>query len=65
MANCGEEPSVVFNRAAEVKGTLGCNAPTGEYSDMIELDILDPTKVTCSALQNAASIAGLRIRPRR
>jgi chaperonin GroEL len=61
VANCGEEPSVVLNNVAEGKGNYGYNAATGEYGDMIAFGILDPTKVTRSALQNAASIAGLMI----
>src|SRR5690242_7870962 len=61
VANAGEEPSVVLNKIAEGKGNYGYNAATGEYGDMVEMGILDPTKVTRSALQNAASIAGLMI----
>jgi chaperonin GroEL len=61
VSNCGEEPSVVLNKVAEGKGNYGYNAATGEYGDMIAFGILDPTKVTRSALQNAASIAGLMI----
>ena len=61
VTNCGEEPSVVLNRVAEGKDNFGYNAATGEFGDMIEMGILDPTKVTRSALQNAASIAGLMI----
>ncbi|WP_407353958.1 chaperonin GroEL [Luteimonas sp. R10] len=61
VANCGEEPSVVLNKVADGKGNYGYNAANGEYGDMIEFGILDPTKVTRSALQNAASIAGLMI----
>ncbi len=61
VANCGEEPSVVLNAVMEGKGNYGYNAQTGEYGDMIEFGILDPTKVTRTALQNAASIAGLMI----
>ena len=61
VANAGEEPSVVLSRVAEGKGNFGYNAATGQFGDMIELGILDPTKVTRSALQNAASIAGLMI----
>ncbi len=61
VANCGEEPSVVLNNVVEGKGNYGYNAATGEYGDMIAFGILDPTKVTRSALQNAASIAGLMI----
>jgi chaperonin GroEL len=61
VANAGEEPSVVLNKVAGGKGNYGYDAQTGEYGDMIELGILDPTKVTRTALQNAASIAGLMI----
>ncbi|TWT22617.1 chaperonin GroEL [Luteimonas marina] len=61
VTNCGEEPSVVLNAVKDGKGNYGYNAATGEYGDMIEFGILDPTKVTRSALQNAASIAGLMI----
>ena len=61
VTNCGEEPSVVLNNVAAGTGNYGYNAATGEYGDMIAFGILDPTKVTRSALQNAASIAGLMI----
>ena len=61
VTNCGEEPSVVLNNVAAGTGNYGYNAQTGEYGDMIAFGILDPTKVTRSALQNAASIAGLMI----
>jgi chaperonin GroEL len=61
VANCGEEPSVVLNNVAAGTGNYGYNAATGEYVDMVEAGILDPTKVTRTALQNAASIAGLMI----
>ena len=61
VANAGEEPSVVLNKVAEGKGNYGYNAATGKYGDMVEMGILDPTKVTRLALQNAASIAGLMI----
>ena len=61
VANAGEEPSVVLAKVAEGKGNYGYNAATGKFGDMIEMGILDPTKVTRSALQNAASIAGLMI----
>ena len=50
---------MVLNRVREGKGTFGYNAATGEYGDMVEMGILDPTKVTRLALQNAASVAGL------
>jgi len=59
VRNAGEDASVVLNAVAEGKGNYGYNAATGEYGDMIEGGILDPTKVTRYALQNAASVAGL------
>ena len=59
VANAGDEPSVVLNKVVEGKGNFGYNAANGEYGDMIEMGILDPTKVTRTALQNAASVAGL------
>ena len=61
VSNAGEEPSVILNKVAEGKGNYGYNAATGAFGDMVELGILDPTKVTRYALQNAASIAGLMI----
>ena len=61
VANAGDEPSVVLAKVSEGKGTFGYNAATGQFGDMIEMGILDPTKVARSALQNAASIAGLMI----
>ncbi|OBS09634.1 chaperonin GroEL [Acidihalobacter prosperus] len=61
VANAGEEPSVILNKVREGDGNYGYNAATGEYGDMVEMGILDPTKVTRSALQNAASVAGLII----
>jgi chaperonin GroEL len=61
VTNAGEEPSVVLNKVADGKGNFGYNAATGQYGDMVEMGILDPTKVTRTALQNAASIAGLMI----
>jgi len=61
VANCGEEPSVVVNRVLEGKGNNGYNAATGEYGDMLAMGVVDPTKVTRTALQNAASIAGLML----
>jgi chaperonin GroEL len=57
--NAGEDAAVVLNRVRDGKGAFGYNAATGEYGDMIEAGILDPTKVTRLALQNAASVAGL------
>src|SRR5207342_1383208 len=61
VTNCGEEPSVVLNNVKQGTGSYGYNAATGEYGDMLAMGILDPTKVTRTALQNAASIAGLMI----
>jgi chaperonin GroEL len=61
VSNAGGEPSVVLNKVAEGEGNYGFNAANGEYGDMVENGILDPTKVTRSALQNAASVAGLMI----
>ena len=59
VANTGEDGEVVLNRVREGKGSFGYNAATGEYGDMIEMGIVDPTKVTRLALQNAASVTGL------
>jgi chaperonin GroEL len=59
VQNAGEDGSVVLARVRESKGSNGYNAATGEYGDLIEMGILDPTKVTRLALQNAASVAGL------
>jgi chaperonin GroEL len=59
VANAGEDAAVVLAKVKEGKGTFGYNAASGEYGDMLELGILDPTKVTRLALQNAASVAGL------
>ncbi len=61
VANAGEEPSVILAKVQEGEGSFGYNAATGEYGDMIALGILDPTKVSRSALQNAASVAGLML----
>jgi len=61
VANAGAEPSVVLNRVKEGDGNFGYNAATEEYGDLIAMGILDPTKVTRTAVQNAASIAGLMI----
>jgi chaperonin GroEL len=59
VSNAGDDAAVVLNRVREGKGNFGYNAADGEFGDMIELGILDPTKVTRLALQNAASVAGL------
>jgi chaperonin GroEL len=59
VANAGEDPAVILNDVKGGKGAYGYNAATGEFGDMLEMGILDPTKVTRLALQNAASVAGL------
>jgi chaperonin GroEL len=61
VANAGDEPSVVVNKVLEGSGNYGYNAANGTYGDMIEMGILDPTKVTRTALQNAASVASLML----
>ena len=61
VANAGGEPSVVVNRVLDGKGNFGFNAQNDTYGDMIEMGILDPTKVTRMALQNAASVASLML----
>ncbi len=59
--NAGDEPSVVVNKVLEGTGSYGYNAAIGEYGDMLAMGVVDPTKVTRTALQNAASIAGLML----
>jgi chaperonin GroEL len=59
VANAGDEPSVVVNRVLEGSGNFGYNAANGTYGDLVELGVLDPAKVTRTALQNAASVASL------
>ncbi|NLC99959.1 MAG: chaperonin GroEL [Gammaproteobacteria bacterium] len=61
VSNAGDEPSVVVDKVKQGEGNYGYNAATGEYGDMIAMGILDPAKVTRSALQAAASIAGLMV----
>ncbi|MDG2250546.1 MAG: chaperonin GroEL [Gammaproteobacteria bacterium] len=61
VANSGEESSVVLDKIVAGEGNFGFNASTGEYGDMIEMGILDPAKVTRTALQAAGSVAGLMI----
>ena len=61
VSNAGDEPSVVVSQVTAGKGNYGYNAANETYGDLIELGILDPTKVTRSALQNAASVAGLML----
>ncbi|GGY14643.1 chaperonin GroEL [Paludibacterium paludis] len=58
-ANAGDEPSVIVNKVLEGKGNHGYNAASGQFGDLVEMGVIDPTKVTRTALQNAASIAGL------
>ncbi len=61
VINCGDEASVVVNKVLEGKGNFGYNAATSVYGDMVEMGVLDPTKVTRTALQNAASVASLML----
>jgi chaperonin GroEL len=61
VANAGAEPSVILHKVADGEGNYGYNAASDDYGDMVDMGILDPTKVTRYALQNAASIAGLMI----
>jgi chaperonin GroEL len=61
VSNAGDEPSVVVNKVVEGKGSFGYNAASSEYGDMLNMGVVDPTKVTRVALQNAASIAGLML----
>jgi chaperonin GroEL len=61
VANSGYEPSVVVNKVVEGKGNFGFNAATGVYGDLVDMGVLDPTKVTRFALQNAASVAALML----
>src|SRR5438105_1625060 len=61
VANTGDEPSVVVNKVVEGKDNFGFNAQTSEYGDLVEMGVIDPTKVARFALQNAASIAGLML----
>ena len=61
VANAGEEPSVVLNKVVEGKGNFGMNAQTGEYGDLVEMGVVDPTKVARTALQNASSVASLML----
>ncbi|HUH92258.1 MAG TPA: chaperonin GroEL [Casimicrobiaceae bacterium] len=61
VGNAGAEPSVVLNKVVEGKGNFGFNAQTDQYGDLVEMGVLDPTKVARFALQNAASVAGLML----
>jgi hypothetical protein len=57
--NAGDDPGVVLNKVVEGKANFGFNAQTGEYGDLVEMGVVDPTKVARFALQNAASVASL------
>jgi len=59
--NAGAEPSVVLNKVLESKGNVGFNAQTEEYGDLVQMGVIDPTKVSRTALQNASSVAGLML----
>ena len=59
VSNAGEEASVIVNNVAAGKGNYGYNAASGEYGDLVEMGVIDPAKVTKTALVNAASVAGL------
>jgi len=61
VANCGDEPSVVVNKVLEGKGNYGWNGADGSYGDLVALGVVDPTKVTRMALQNAASVSSLML----
>jgi chaperonin GroEL len=61
VTNAGEEASVVLNKVKEGSGNFGYNAASGEYGDMLAMGILDPTKVSRSALEHAASVAALML----
>src|SRR4030095_8458732 len=61
VANAGEEGSIVLQKVREGKGSFGFNAQTGQYTDLIADGVIDPVKVVRSALQNAASVAGLML----
>jgi chaperonin GroEL len=61
VANAGAEPSVVLNKVLEGKGNYGFNAQTEEYGDLVQQGVIDPTKVSRTALQNAASVASLML----
>ena len=61
VQNAGEEGSIVINKIREGKGNYGYNAATGEYGDLLDQGVIDPVKVVRSALQNAASVAGLML----
>jgi chaperonin GroEL len=61
VSNAGGEASVIVNKIKEAEGHYGYNAATGEFGDMIEMGVIDPTKVARSAIQNAVSVAGLMI----
>ena len=59
--SAGAEPSVVLNKVLENKGNFGFNAQTEEFGDLVQMGVIDPTKVARTALQNASSVAGLML----
>lgn len=59
VSNAGQEPSIVLQKVRESQGSFGYNAQTEIYEDLVAAGVIDPTKVTRCALQNAASVAGL------
>ena len=61
IRNAGDEPGVIIETVREGNGGFGYNARSGSFEDLFEKGIIDPTKVTRSALQNAASVAGLML----
>jgi chaperonin GroEL len=61
VSNSGDEPSVVLNKVVEGKGNFGYNAQTAEFGDLVQMGVIDPTKVVRFALQNASSVAGLML----
>ena len=61
VRNAGAEPAVVVQKVIDGSGNFGYNAATGEYGDLVAMGVLDPRKVTRTALQNAASIASLML----
>jgi chaperonin GroEL len=61
VGNAGEEGSIVVQKVRDGKGNFGFNAASGEYGDLVSMGVIDPVKVVRSALQNAASVAGLML----
>ena len=60
-ANAGQDGGIICEKVSEAKGAVGYNAATGEYEDLVKAGVIDPTKVTRTALQNAASVATLML----